>query len=86
MPNGNFSEHFFRIFLKLERREVIILCKLYVANLYLCITLIRVSLISILTFRLSLTLFVVSEKFLGRKINLHFLRVPAKNCRKQKLV
>ena len=44
------------------------------------------SLISIHTFRLSLALFFVREKYLGRKINLHFLRVPAKNCRKRKLV
>ena len=36
------------------------------------------SLISIHAFRLSLTLFFVREKFLVRKINLHFLRVPAK--------
>ena len=36
------------------------------------------SLISIHTFRLSLTLFLVREKYLGRKINIHFLRVPAK--------
>ena len=44
------------------------------------------SLISIHTFRLSLTLSFVREKYLGRKINIHFLRVSAKNCRKRKLV
>ena len=44
------------------------------------------SLISIHTFRLSLTQFFVKEKYLGRKINLQFLRVPAKKCRKRKLV
>ena len=45
-----------------------------------------ISLISIRTFCLSLALFFVREKYLNRKINLHFLRVPAKNCRKRKLV
>ena len=44
------------------------------------------SLISIHTFRLSLTLFFVREKYLCRKVNIHFLRFPAKNCRKRKLV
>ena len=44
------------------------------------------SLISIHIFRLSLTQFLVKEKYLGRKINLPFLRVPAKPCRKRKLV
>ena len=44
------------------------------------------SLISIHTFRLSLTLFFVREKYLGRKVNLHFFRAAAKNCRKRKLV
>ena len=44
------------------------------------------SLISIHIFRLSLTLFFVREKYLSRIINLNFLRVPAKNCRKRKLV
>ena len=43
------------------------------------------SLISIHIFRLSLTLFFVREKYLGRKINVHFLRVSAKNCCKRKL-
>ena len=43
-------------------------------------------LISIHTFRLSLTLFFVREKYLGRKVNLHFFRAAGKNCRKRKLV
>ena len=46
----------------------------------------QLSLISIHTFHLSLTLFFVKEKYLGRKINFHFLRVPAKNCCKRKLI
>ena len=46
----------------------------------------QLSLISIHNFRLSLTLFFVKEKYIGRKINLHFLRVAAKTCRKRKLV
>ena len=40
------------------------------------------SLLLIHTFRLSLTLFFVREKYLNRKINLHFLRVPAKTSLK----
>ena len=43
-------------------------------------------LISIHTFRLSLTPFFAGEKYLGRKINLHVLRIPAKTCHKRKLV
>ena len=44
------------------------------------------SLISIHIFRLWLTLFFVRGKYLSRKINLHILRVPAKNCCKRKLI
>ena len=42
MSNGSLSEHFLHIFLKVESREFIILCKLYIVFLYLHIILTRV--------------------------------------------
>ena len=42
MPNGNFSECIFHIFLKAETDGVIILCKLYIVILYLYTMLARV--------------------------------------------
>ena len=76
---------YFNFFFKENIRSTVNVTKIYI----LIFTIDHghgLSLISIHTFRLSLTLFFIGETYLSRKINIHFLRVPAKNCRKRKPV